>query len=293
MMRHSRWGHFVRSKVMGGVFIVAVIAFFGAAYAYKKQSYIESTKTMRFSYTLSNGSGGFIPYVNFSVAIPGEIKGVQHLRSISADVEYSLAEEDGGRRINFVVKNISPYSAKIINFVLEVVVNDKPRYERIDSANYLSAEKYIEVDAPVVKSLAAQLKGKGPEVTAKNIYNWLVSNVTSTSYTAASKGAHYLIKNKVGDCTELAYAFVALARANGIPARVVRGLWVNAESAVINSASYHDWAEFHDGERWFLVDPQKNILDESYNNYMTLFLGGYGGFRWNFTPHLNDFSVSI
>lgn len=66
------------------------------------------------------------------------------------------------------------------------------------------------------------------------------------------------------------YAFVSLARANGIPARGISGFWMPGESTIINAADHHDWAEFYDGERWVLVDANKKFFDSFYENYIAV-----------------------
>ena len=55
-----------------------------------------------------------------------------------------------------------------------------------------------------------------------------------------------------GTCGNFARAFVALARACGIPARTVQGVIYDDA----NDDSYHQWAEYRDEEgAWHLVDP--------------------------------------
>src|SRR5690625_7987994 len=70
------------------------------------------------------------------------------------------------------------------------------------------------------------------------------------------------------------YAFVALARAQGIPARGIAGFVVNSNAAVLSASDYHNWAEFHDGERWVLVDPYKGVFDDQYENYIAFRMVG-------------------
>lgn len=253
---------------IGLLLVACLIVYFSYQRSYN--AYTETSKTLRFNYTLSNITGEFITNVDFSIKIPMAIDAIQNLESIKSSYKSEVVKEDNERSIVFSIDNISPYASKLIDLTLVINTSDRPKRERINSVNYLTSEKYIELDSPAVKSLAAQLKGSSPEETAKNIYEWLVSNITSLSYTAESKGAQYLIEKKSGDCTEFAYAFVALARANGLPARGVRGFWVPTESTIINAADYHDWAEFHDGKQWILVDAQKQVFASDYMSYLSI-----------------------
>src|SRR5690625_8053461 len=91
------------------------------------------------------------------------------------------------------------------------------------------------------------------------------------------------------------YAFVALARAQGIPARGIAGFVVNSSAAVLSASYYHNWAEFHDGERWVLVDPYKGVFDEQYENYIAFRLVGgtnnYSGLASRFLERLEVLRV--
>lgn len=254
-----------------GLLVIALCLGFYFFHQGSDVSYSTASKTLRFNYTLSNTSGDFIPSTDFSIKIPMSIDGIQIIESINSSQKNELVQSTTGEQsVHFSVENISPYASKVIDLTLVVTTSDRPKYERINTADYLTAEKYIELDSPVIKALAPQLKGSSPEETARNIYEWLVNNVASLSYTADSKGAQYLIEKRSGDCTELMYAFVALARTNGLPARGVSGFWMPTESTIISAADYHDWAEFYDGKRWVLVDANKKYFDSFYKNYIAV-----------------------
>ena len=69
-----------------------------------------------------------------------------------------------------------------------------------------------------------------------------------------------VIKNKVGDCTEYAQLFVALARLNNIPAREVGGFAYGYDEP--ESSFYgHAWAEVWIDNKWVEVDPGWNEFD--------------------------------
>lgn len=251
--------------------LFALCSFIYLFYQESKPSYATAKKLVRFNYLISNTSGKFIPITDFSIKTPMSIAGIQNIESISSSKKNEFSNTvTGEQSIHFSIHNLPPYASKVVDLTLAVQTTDKPKYDRINNSDFLKSEKYIELDSVAVKTLAVQLKGYSPEETAKNIYEWLVNNVTSLAYTADSKGAQYVIEKKSGDCTEFTYAFVALARANGLPARGVRGLWVPAESTIVNAADYHDWAEFYDGKQWVLVDAQKYVFNSDYTNYLPI-----------------------
>ena len=59
-----------------------------------------------------------------------------------------------------------------------------------------------------------------------------------------------------GDCTEHSVLFASLMRAQGIPTRLIAGLYLSIGGSWV----YHMWAEYWDGERWQAVDPGNGIL---------------------------------
>ena len=67
---------------------------------------------------------------------------------------------------------------------------------------------------------------------------------------ASIPNAVQVLEMRAGDCNEHAVLFAALARASGLPARVVAGV-VYADGAFL----YHAWDEVWLGSGWMSVDP--------------------------------------
>ena len=67
---------------------------------------------------------------------------------------------------------------------------------------------------------------------------------------ASIPNALQVLETRAGDCNEHAVLFAALARAVGLPARVVAGV-VYADGAFL----YHAWDEVWLGSGWLSVDP--------------------------------------
>lgn len=252
-------------------------------------------KTLRFSYTLRNISGDSISETELFINMPMALDKVQQVVSLhSSQINKLHQDADGKQGVKIIIENISPYASKVIDFTLVVKVNDRPKLERINYSAYSEAESYVELDSPAIQQLAVQLKASTPKQTARNIYEWLVNNIEASSYTAENKGAKYLIEKRMGDCTEFMYAFIALARANGISARGVNGFWVPKNGTVINAADYHDWAEFYDGKRWVLVDPTKQKFDSHQADYLPIaYLNGKETFGERFRVSNNKIVVNL
>lgn len=230
-------------------------------------------KVIRLSYTLSNSASENIEEFQFSAFAPVNIDGYQTLDFIDSTIDYALSGEPRMRNIDMRINGLAPFGSRVVTLTLGVGVYDGPRYERINPSDYLGAERYIETDEPEVRRLANRI-AKDTKNFQHDAFEWVKANITDAGYIAQNRGAKFALQERLGDCTEFMYAFVALARAQGIPARGVAGFVVNSNAAVLSASDYHNWAEFHDGERWVLVDPYKGVFDDQYENYIAFRLIG-------------------
>lgn len=235
------------------------------------------SKAQRFSYTLTNTSPEFIASTEFSVHIPTNIPGTQLLESIVASEQYRLVDEgDHQGSITFNIENLPPYGSRVINVTFIVKKSTEAGKEKPNAKAYLQSEKYIEKDSQPVVLLAQRLSDENN--FARSAFRWLTNNLKDAGYVAENKGALFAIEQRIGDCTEHMYAFIALARAHGIPARGVAGFVVESDAEIAKSSSYHNWAEFYDGEKWVIADSQRGIFDRDYQNYIAYrIIGGDEG----------------
>jgi transglutaminase-like putative cysteine protease len=226
-------------------------------------------KTLRFTYTLKNTSNELIETADFIAMIPAEIKGSQHVVSINSTEQYELLNTNPlNQSIKFTLRDLPPYGTKVISITLVMEVSSIAKNSINKKNQYLQAEKYIEKDSHAVKNIALLLDKKTSAIYAKSAFEWAMHNIQDAGYVIDNKGAQYAIEKKLGDCTEYMYAFVALARANDIPARAMAGFVVPQSASILNASDYHNWAEFYDSGRWVIADPQKRIFDQQYENYI-------------------------
>lgn len=124
-------------------------------------------------------------------------------------------------------------------------------------ARYVQAEAGIEVDSELIRATASAIAGSVAEPSAKAalLQRWVFQSLDQ-EVGKESASALAILKQRAGDCTELARLFVALARASGLPAREVGGLIYANDGAPCYG--WHAWAEVHDGVRWLGVDPTWN-----------------------------------
>jgi transglutaminase-like putative cysteine protease len=122
---------------------------------------------------------------------------------------------------------------------------------------YLGENRMIPL-TPRVRRLAAELSAGRRDVVekAQAFYSYLVENGTYDKTTPGwGKGDSERFCNlKKGNCTDFHSAFMALARAEGIPVRFVIGFPLKPESAG-TVTGYHCWAEFWaEGAGWIPID---------------------------------------
>jgi transglutaminase-like putative cysteine protease len=147
-------------------------------------------------------------------------------------------------------------------------------------APYLAPTELLPTDGIVKSTSDSIVKGaNGTIAKARAIYDWVVENGHRDAKTRGCGvgDVRFMLENKAlsGKCADLNALFVALVRAQGIPARDVYGVRVAASAlgygslgkggGVITKAQ-HCRAEFHvDGLGWVPADPAdvlKVILEE-------------------------------
>ena len=81
--------------------------------------------------------------------------------------------------------------------------------------------------------------------------------------------ASEVLRIKSGDCTEHSALFAALARAAGIPTKMVYGVVMNANGEFF----FHNWNEVFADGKWITVDSTFN-MERADSSRITLSYGG-------------------
>lgn len=123
---------------------------------------------------------------------------------------------------------------------------------------YTAPSAYVDSNHPEIVSLAAELTS--PEMTdlqkLQAIHKWVTENI-SYDYQLYLSGENRLVtasqtlKDRQGNCRDYAFLVAALARAAGLPARVVYGQAGNQESW---STQLHAWNEVYTDGCWVSLD---------------------------------------
>lgn len=215
-------------------------------------------KQLRFTVTLTNPKPYELVDQVLWLYMPAAETPTQKLESIKVSVPYERQIDPLGHSvITLVFPRFAPLSAKVVSFIVNVSMSASPEMAPLENPQvWLRSERYIETDDSIMQSLAAKLKRQEPRDTALAIYDWIKQHLHYAGYLADDRGAAYALDQRQGDCTEYAYLAVALARANGIPARMVGG-YVTDKNAILRATDYHNWAEVYFDGAWQLLDAQK------------------------------------
>ncbi len=227
-------------------------------------------KQIQYSFTLQNKSNSLLEKAEFWTYAPVKQTSTQRSVKIEVSHPYDLIEDELGNQIlHFTFENLPPYASKIITITADLELSDTSNLTPVDSQPFLEAEKFIEADNPDIKKLSEKFRSSTPAQTSENIFRWVSENIKYTGYLKDERGALYALKNREGDCTEFTDLFVALSRANNIPARSIGG-YVYGKNAILKASDYHNWAEFYDNGVWKIADPQKKVFIKDQSNYIAM-----------------------
>ena len=174
--------------------------------------------------------------------------------------------------------------------VLEMTSPPTPAKETAGQAPYeqgaafLSEDDYIKPNDPSIQKQAAAIVGgtKNPSEIAGKILKWVNANVVSDFIAETLTGPEVLQKKR-GKCSEYAILFASLARAAGIPTRIVLG-------ELYSSGAWmgHMWDEVWLGE-WTAVDAAAGIFVAGPSHLKFIdspTVMGTQGLRWKLTDNL-------
>ncbi len=134
-----------------------------------------------------------------------------------------------------------------------------PRPRPAGLERFLRAEPFIESDAPEIRAEASKAAAAAdpPRQKAERLVRY-VHALLEKKPTVSLPSALEVLRTKVGDCNEHTALYVALARALGLPSRVIVGL-VELRGAFYYHAWPEVWIEESPGRgRWLPVDPTLN-----------------------------------
>jgi transglutaminase-like putative cysteine protease len=135
---------------------------------------------------------------------------------------------------------------------------DAKKTRPVTDADRAKLQEYLQPNANVVidddiRALSLKIVGdeKNPVLAARKIYDWELENIDYWVKDPANKKASpvgsttYCLTSRTGNCTDFHSLWTSLARAAGIPTRMVYGSFLKAElNGQDRDQSYHCWPEF-------------------------------------------------
>lgn len=227
----------------------------------------EEVYLSRFRLGFVNPSGHTLGPQQLWCYLPASLGAAQTLLGASASHPMALKSDALGHNYGeILLTSVAPYARVYIGFEARVRLTSETAIAGAPDP-WLRPERFIESDNADIVSLAGILRRPQPRRTAESIYDWVSRNLSYAGYLADDLGASHALLHRRGDCTEYAYLVAALARAAGIPARMVGG-YVQAQDRVLRPADYHDWAEVLIEGRWEIVDAQRGSLFPAGSSYL-------------------------
>ena len=229
------------------------------------------SRQIQYSFTLQNKSHQVLEKAELWTFAPVKQTASQQCLKLHANYPYTLLSDDSGNQVlYFTFENLAPFGSRVVTIKASLHVS--PRANPIPSGPWprdLNPQKYIESDHPAIHRVAHKLHSPDASKTIEKVFNWVAGHVRYSGYAGKDRGALYALDHKRGDCTEYADLFVALCRANGIPARPVGG-YVCPQSGVLTARDYHNWGEFYQNGTWKMADPQNRVLMQNTADYIAM-----------------------
>lgn len=224
--------------------------------------------------------------IKYTIILPQNIDGAQEITQLSFSPEpRRIYEKNGNRYAEFRV----PRPKRYVEVRLKMEVKTSPvifekntflsssESNEADWQNYLSPSEYQESDHPEIRSLSTRSTSKLERKVLRDIYRFVQDTLTYKLKLNEDLGALSALQQGIGDCSEYSDLFVALCRANGIPARTVSG-WLLQD--YISNPNHH-WVEVWVDDAWRAIDP--STPDES-----TLFIQSPHVSYLRLSPHRVD-----
>lgn len=230
-------------------------------------------RVVQYSFTLSNSSDRTITNAQLWAYLPVPQTSYQRRRALYCSHPYTLEKDDRGNEIlHVVIASLPSAATELVVISTSIGLRSEPVSALPAGEIYLKPEPYVEIDEPAFRQLAPRYEAATAQELAQTVQAWTIGHMKGRRYTAAERGALYALQTRDGDCSEYAYLFVALCRAHGVPARVLGGY--RHKGGVLRPASYHNWAEYHDGTTWRMADPYARVFDHSASLYVAMRIAG-------------------
>ncbi len=172
-------------------------------------------------------------------------------RDLVLDGYTQRALETDTQNVSMRVEIISPHFTTGTPRGGGAIANSNPA-----GKEFLSEEQWIQVNHPMILTKAKQVThgASGTWDAATKIADFLYTRIDK-SIRPTVPSAIEVLKTMSGDCNEHSTLFCAMARAVGIPTKIIAGLVY-----IDGKWGYHAWNEVMVGNRWYPIDSTLNRI---------------------------------
>lgn len=152
-----------------------------------------------------------------------------------------------------------------------------PQFLPEQYSQYLIEEEDIQVGHPEIRQLWSQIQPDDSRELVpvlQSIYDYTYQGIEGAPFKGTTDALTALRLGRAS-CNGKGRLFVALARTNGIPARLVGGVIMNEGS----KKTSHQWLEVLIEGRWVPFDPTNGYFARLPENYLRLYTGDHALFR--------------
>jgi len=184
-------------------------------------------------------------------------------------LRYVIVRSDGERpRVAQTMEQATVFDGARAVVTICDACGDTERPTTAELALYLASNAWVQNDDPEIHHLALNTVPHSASVNFRMrklqelvVQRMLSGHADFLGYSDALTALH----TGSGDCTEFALLLAALARAQGIPTRVVAGLaYSDRFSGKKDVFSPHAWVQAWDGARWRSYDAALNGFDSTH-----------------------------
>jgi len=262
----------IEMAMVAGIVLFMIIAIF-MIFSQKPDKEALDETNIDFELEVIVRNTGDAPAMNIPLrlALPFDHPPGQYVENIRMfeNPERKTRDSSGNRFVHYNIKRLEPGEVKNFTFNISlrlVSVDFNIQKSNIsmakyngDMSRYLLEDPYIEINDSAVRNLSHRIAIRSGDTAdiAWNTYEWIIENINYQQIPGEA-GAAQTLKIGEGGSAEFGNLFVALMRANGIPARRVSGWGKNFKQneELFQQRFSHGWAEFYlPGSGWIPVDP--------------------------------------
>jgi transglutaminase-like putative cysteine protease len=230
----------------------------------------ETERRVPFVLELRNTTSAVIDSAEVGVFVPvASAVGQRCCRALAASLPFeTLSDAAGNQALRLRIERLAPRAVRVVRVTATAVLDPAAGPSRPpDAAGLRAAEPLMQADSVPIRRLAQRLRADSDLATARRTLHWVSDNLRYSGYRRGAAGALAALASGEGDCTEYMHLFIALARANGLPAVPMAG-YVLKRAALPSAAGLHNWAEVYADGRWLIADPQRGYLGDAGQRYL-------------------------